>query len=141
MPNIVRIAMLSVHTCPLAALGGKKTGGMNVYVRELSRELGRRGIQTDVFTRSSTSCAGHLVQPLGENARVIHLPDGDATPLDPDQIYPRLPEFTQNVLRFAAEHQLSYELIYSHYWLSGVVARTLRTAWRAPVARCFTRSA
>jgi D-inositol-3-phosphate glycosyltransferase len=46
-----RIAMLSVHTCPLAKLGGKNTGGMNVYVRELSRELGRRGVDVDVFTR------------------------------------------------------------------------------------------
>ncbi len=137
MPNIARIAMLSVHTCPLAALGGKKTGGMNVYVRELSRELARRGIQVDVFTRSQTSCEAHQAQPLGENARVIHLPDGDESPLDPDQVYPRLPEFTQNVLRFAAQHDLRYDLIYSHYWLSGVVARTLRAAWRAPVAQMF----
>ena len=43
--------MLSVHTCPLATLGGKKTGGMNVYVRDLAQEFERRGIQVDVFTR------------------------------------------------------------------------------------------
>ncbi len=59
---IRRVAMLSVHTSPLATLGGKKTGGMNVYVRELSRELGRRGIDVDVFTRSenaqSSACSG-----------------------------------------------------------------------------------
>ena len=48
----LRVAMLSVHTCPLAALGGKETGGMNVYVRELARELGRMGVEVDVFTRS-----------------------------------------------------------------------------------------
>ena len=48
----MRIAMLSVHTCPLATLGGKDTGGMNVYVRELARELGRRGVAVDVFVRS-----------------------------------------------------------------------------------------
>ncbi len=47
-----RLAVLSVHSCPLAALGGKETGGMNVYVRELSRQFGRLGIQVDVFTRS-----------------------------------------------------------------------------------------
>ena len=50
----LHIAMLSVHTCPLAALGGKETGGMNVYVRELSRELGRMGVEVDIFTRSRT---------------------------------------------------------------------------------------
>ena len=49
---IKRIAMLSVHTCPLATLGGKETGGMNVYVRDLSREFSRRGIEVDVYTRS-----------------------------------------------------------------------------------------
>ena len=50
----LRVAMLSVHTCPLAALGGKETGGMNVYVREVSRELGRMGVGVDVFTRCRT---------------------------------------------------------------------------------------
>lgn len=51
----MRVAMLSVHTSPLAGLGGKEAGGMNVYVRELSRELGRRGIFVDIFTRSQDS--------------------------------------------------------------------------------------
>jgi len=51
----LRVAMLSVHTCPLAALGGKETGGMNVYVRELARELSRMGVATDVFTRSQNA--------------------------------------------------------------------------------------
>ncbi|PJF36904.1 MAG: glycosyltransferase family 1 protein [Candidatus Thermofonsia Clade 1 bacterium] len=137
MLEIARIAMLSVHTCPLAALGGKKTGGMNVYVRELSREFGRRGIQVDVFTRSQGSCAVHINQMLGENARVIHLPAGSQTPLDPDQIYPHLAEFAQNVLQFAAAHDLHYDLIYSHYWLSGIVAHRLRAAWRVPVVQMF----
>jgi D-inositol-3-phosphate glycosyltransferase len=50
--KMLRIAMLSYHTCPLATLGGKDTGGMNVYVRDLTRELGRMGIHVDVFTRS-----------------------------------------------------------------------------------------
>ena len=52
MSHAFKIAMLSVHTCPLATLGGKETGGMNVYVRDLSRELGRRGFLVDVFTRA-----------------------------------------------------------------------------------------
>ncbi|HEV8614541.1 MAG TPA: glycosyltransferase, partial [Methylomirabilota bacterium] len=56
--------MLSVHTCPLAALGGKETGGMNVYVRESARELGRMGVQVDVFTRSQDPAIRRVV-PLG----------------------------------------------------------------------------
>ena len=114
MTTVRRIAMLSVHTCPLAVLGGKKTGGMNVYVRELSRELGRRGIKVDVFTRSQNPCIPHVNETLGENARVIHIPSGPETPLDPDQVYPYLPEFVQNVKAFAEKEGLHYDLIYSH---------------------------
>ena len=66
-----RIAMLSVHTCPLAALGGKETGGMNVYVRELARSLGRLGFEIDVFTRSQDPAIPEVVR-LGPGARVIH---------------------------------------------------------------------
>ena len=49
--SVRRVAMLSVHTCPLATLGGKETGGMNVFVRDLAREFSRRGVMVDVFTR------------------------------------------------------------------------------------------
>jgi D-inositol-3-phosphate glycosyltransferase len=133
----MRLAILSVHTCPLAVLGGKKTGGMNVYVRELSREFGRRGIKVDVFTRSQNPCIPHINEMLGENARVIHIPTGPEVPLDPDDVFPHLPEFTANVLAFAARENLRYDLIYSHYWLSGWAAHTLRAAWGVPVVQMF----
>jgi len=71
----MRVAMLSVHTCPLAAPGGKETGGMNVYLREVSRELGRMGVEVDVFTRSQNAAIERVVD-LGERARVIHLRAG-----------------------------------------------------------------
>src|SRR5260221_9368602 len=137
MNPICRIAMLSVHTCPLAVLGGKKTGGMNVYVRELSRELGRRGIKVDVFTRSQDPCVPHVNETLGENARVIHIPTGPELPLDPDQVYPHLPEFVENVKAFAAREGIRYDVIYSHYWLSGWAAHELRDAWGVPVVQMF----
>ena len=76
----LRIAVLSVHTCPLAALGGKETGGMNVYVRETARELGRMGVAVDVFTRSQNASIPRVAE-LGEGARVIHLPAGPQAPL------------------------------------------------------------
>jgi len=76
----LRVAMLSVHTCPLAALGGKETGGMNVYVRELARELSRMGAAVDVFTRSQNPAIPRVVR-LAEHARVIHLPAGPQAPM------------------------------------------------------------
>ena len=134
----IRIAMLSVHTCPLAALGGKKTGGMNVYVRELSRELSRRGIQVDVFTRSQDPCVPHINESdLGFNARVIHIPAGPEAPLSTHEIYPHLQEFTDNVIDFAEREGITYDVIHSHYWLSGWVAERLKNQWDIPVLQMF----
>ena len=121
--------MLSVHTCPLAMLGGKKTGGMNVYVRDLSRELGRRGIQVDVFTRSQDDCQPRVRHDLGHGGRVIHIPAGPESPIPVVQVGDHLPEFVDGVLAFAREEQARYELIHSHYWLSGLVAEQLRQVW------------
>lgn len=131
-----RVAILSVHTSPLATLGGKKTGGMNVYVRDLSRELGRRGVQVDVFTRTVTAEQPILAE-LGENARVIHVPAGPPEELSPKVIYPYLPEFIDGVLRFVIQEHLTYDIIYSHYWLSGWVAHELRAQLRVPVVQMF----
>jgi D-inositol-3-phosphate glycosyltransferase len=134
----LRVAMLSVHTCPLATLGGKKTGGMNVYVRELSRVLGRRGIAVDVFTRSQDPCVPHINDSaLGPGARVVHIPTGPEQPLSSPDIYPYLPEFVTNVRDFARAEGLHYDVIHSHYWLSGWAARPLSEAWGAPVVQMF----
>jgi D-inositol-3-phosphate glycosyltransferase len=133
-----RVAMLSVHTCPLAALGGKKTGGMNVYVRELSKELGRRGVLVDVFTRSQDPCVPHVNdRELAPGVRVIHVPTGPEQPLSTKDIYPHLPEFVDGVRAFAAEEEIGYNLIHSHYWLSGSAALDLRDSWRVPVIQMF----
>ncbi|GAF97028.1 unnamed protein product, partial [marine sediment metagenome] len=72
MDNVImRIAMLSYHTCPLATLGGKDTGGMNVYVRDLTCELGRHGVCVDVFTRSQDEHVPHVLHHLGYGNRVV----------------------------------------------------------------------
>ncbi len=134
----LRIAMLSVHTCPLAAPGGKKTGGMNVYVRELGVELGRRGIYVDIFTRSQDPCVPHVNESdLGPRTRVIHIPAGPESPLPTSEIYPHLPEFVEGVKRFASEEGIEYDLLHSHYWLSGCVAVELKQAWDIPIIQMF----
>jgi hypothetical protein len=87
-----RVAVLSVHSCPLAALGGKETGGMNVYVRELSRQMGRLGIGVDVFTRSQNPHISPIV-PLGQNARVVHIKAGPEEPVAKHRLLRYMPEF------------------------------------------------
>ena len=132
----LRVAMLSVHTCPLAALGGKETGGMNVYVRELARELGRMGVEVDVFTRSQNPAIPRVVE-LGERARVIHLPAGPEAPMARAEIHAYLDEFVEGLEAWRLTRGGAYDLIHAHYWLSGVAALTLRGRWSVPVLQMF----
>ena len=131
-----RTAVLSVHSCPLAALGGKETGGMNVYVREMAREMGRLGYQVDVFTRSQNPHITRVVH-LGRNARVIHLKAGPEEPLPKNELLPHLSEFTSGVMQFASAEGVSYDLIHSHYWLSGRVGEVLKQQWSVPMVHMF----
>ena len=114
MKPIKRVAVLSVHTCPLAMLGGKETGGMNVYVRDLSMELVRRGIAVDVFTRSQNPHLPHVMHRLGPLGRVIHIPTGPEEPYDKNKVFDHLPEFVDNVKRFAADGGVQYDMSHSH---------------------------
>jgi D-inositol-3-phosphate glycosyltransferase len=134
----LRVAMLSMHTCPLAMLGGKKTGGMNVYVRDLSRELGRMGIDVDVFTRSQDDCVPMVNHDLGERARVIHIPAGPQAPIPVSEVTHYIDEFAAGIAQFAATEELHYDLIHSHYWLSGLVAEKLESYWgNTPIVHMF----
>lgn len=133
----MRIAMLSVHTCPLATLGGKDTGGMNVYVRELARELGRRGIAVDVFSRSQDPFVPR-VRWFGENARVVHIPAGPEAPLDKNDLWRYTDAFVAGVRGFAEREGVRYDILHSHYWLSALVALGLRDGgWDAPIVHMF----
>jgi D-inositol-3-phosphate glycosyltransferase len=132
----LRVAVLSVHTCPLAALGGKETGGMNVYVRELGRELGRMGVALDVFTRSQNPAIPRVVE-LAEGARVIHLPAGPEAPLPRERVYEHIDEFVERVEAWRLTRGLDYDLVHAHYWLSGLAALALRERWDVPVLQMF----
>ena len=135
---IRQVCMISVHTCPLAMLGGKDTGGMNVYVRDLSRALARRGIIVDVFTRSQDHAVPHTCcDALGSGGNVFHIPTGPEEPYDKNLIHAYLPEFVAQVQRVAADLGRRYDVIHSHYWLSGLAAIDLRSAWDVPFAHMF----
>src|SRR5512139_3331718 len=129
--------MLSYHTCPLATLGGKDTGGMNVYVRELTRQLGYMGIQVDVFTRSEDEHVPHVLHDLGYGNRVVHVPAGPEVPLPKKELATYVPDFAHGVLEFAEYKRLKYDLIHSHYWMSGLAAKELSASWNVPVIQMF----
>jgi len=128
--------MLSVHTCPLAALGGKETGGMNVYVREVSRELGRMGLAVDIFTRSQNPAIGPVV-PLAPGVRVVHLAAGPEAPMPRERVYDHLDAFVDAVDAWRLAHGAEYDLVHGHYWLSGVAGLRLRARWGVPLVQMF----
>jgi len=134
----MNIAMLSYHTCPLATLGGKDTGGMNVYVRDLTRELGRMGIHVDVFTRSQDEHVPHVLHDLGYGNRVVHVPAGPEVPLAKRELTDHIPQFVDGIETFAAEKGIHYDILHSHYWMSGLAAEALSEAWGGtPIVHMF----
>jgi D-inositol-3-phosphate glycosyltransferase len=136
--SLKRIAMISVHTSPLAALGSKKTGGLNVYVRELSKALAKSGVEVDIYTRRISSDEAEIDRSLGTGIRVIHVNAGPLRILDPGEIYPYLSQFAAGVIAFATKQGgLAYEFVYSHYWLSGWVANKLKEVWGTPFVQMF----
>ncbi|TMF23109.1 MAG: glycosyltransferase family 1 protein [Chloroflexi bacterium] len=133
---IRRVAMISVHACPLAKLGGRDSGGMNVYVRELARDLGARGIEVDVFTRWREK-DDPRIQPLGPNARVIHIASGPLGYWPKINVYEHLDEFTAKLMAEVEEQGRTYDVLHAHYWLSAKVARTLEQRWKIPTVQMF----
>jgi D-inositol-3-phosphate glycosyltransferase len=132
----VRVAMLSVHACPMAKLGGRDSGGMNVYIRELARDLAARGIEVDVYTRQREH--DHpTIQEIARGARVIHIEAGPVKYLPKMEVYDRLDEFTAGVEAYVRDHDLRYDVIHSHYWLSAEVARVLAPKWGVPRIQMF----
>jgi len=132
----LKIAMLSVHSCPLGNLGAKDTGGMSVYVRELARQLGKQGLLVDVYTRVHDPNDNQIVK-LGQNARLIHLRAGEGEEIHKLAVYSYLPDFACNLENFRKHNDLQYDLVFSHYWLSAWVGKYLQQWWNVPHVTMF----
>ena len=133
----MNIAIISYHTCPLATLGGKNTGGMNVYIRDLTRFLGKKGIHADVFTRSQDDHVPHILHDLGFCNRVVHIPAGPENPIPKIQLIDYLDQFSDGIMSFSESKGISYDIIFSHYWLSGLAANSLKEKWNIPFIQMF----
>jgi len=130
-----RLALLSFHGCPVARLGEKDTGGMNVYVLQLAREFARKGIEVDVFTRYHDPDDPKIVE-LETGARVIHLNAGSYDAAKED-LFDYIPEFLSELYSFQKSEGTTYDLVHSHYWLSGRVGMTLSRTWNVPHVATF----
>ena len=131
----MRIAFITVHGCPLRQAGSKDSGGMNIYILEMVKRLAARGIKVDVFTRHHDSLDPQIVT-LAPGARLVHLPAG-APSLDKNSVYELLPIFAAQMRRFCIINRLSFDLISTHYWLSGLVGMPLASEWDVPHVTSF----
>jgi D-inositol-3-phosphate glycosyltransferase len=120
----MRIAMISYHTCPLASLEGKETGGMNVYVLELSRALARKGHHVDVYTRSHEE-NDTLITSSEPRLRVMHVPAGPQTQLPKKKFVRFIPEFVRAYKSFVKKQHGSYDVVHAHYYQSGLAALSI----------------
>lgn len=132
-PEIRRIAILSVHTSPLHQPGTGDSGGMNVYVAETAKRIAARGIEVEIFTRATSLTEPETTQ-LASGVLVRHIPAGPFEGLRKEDLPAQLCAVTAGVLRAeAAKNEGFYDLIHSHYWLSGQVGWIAQERWGVPL--------
>jgi D-inositol-3-phosphate glycosyltransferase len=123
--------MFSVHSCPIGELGTKNTGGMSVYIRELARHIGVFGHQVDIYTRLNGSKHNQIIE-LYDNVRLIHLSAGGNGYVHKLALYYYLSDFLRALEGFKNQKGLNYDLIHSHYWLSGRLGSRVQDLWNIP---------
>ena len=127
-PMALNIAMLSIHSSPIGDLGTQDTGGMSVYVRELAKEFGRRGHCIDIFTQHNSGRHQRTVD-LYDNVRLIHLSGGTRGAVSKGALYAYLPQLFHDLESFKVKENIEYDILHSHYWLSGVLGAMAQSAW------------
>ena len=137
MPHhLRRLAVVSTHTSPLARPGTTKAGGMNVYVAELAKQLAARERIVDIYTRRDRPDLPDVVE-LAPGAQVVHVDVGPPTALSPIEVAAHIDAFTARADQIARERGWSYELLHSHYWVSGLSGISLAQRWGCPHAATF----
>ncbi len=123
-----RVAMISMHTSPLETPGMRDAGGLNVYVAEVARRLGERGLKVDVFTRADDPDLPEVVE-IHEHTRVIQVPAGPREVVAKEALLSLLPEFSAQVQTRIE----GYDVVHSHYWLSGLIGLDLQACYGIPL--------
>ena len=131
-----KIAFISDHASPLATLGGKDSGGQNVYVAEVAVQLSLLGYQVDIYTRAEDPTQDEIVY-WKPNIRVIHIVAGPIAILPKEQLYDYMTEFSSNMISFIEDNNLQYHLVHAHFWLSGMVAIDVKKQLEIPFVVTF----
>jgi D-inositol-3-phosphate glycosyltransferase len=130
------IAILSYHTCPLSDGEGGEIGGMNIYVLELCKQLARKGYKIDIFTRSQNKDSKKIVE-VTSGLRIIHLIAGKEEVIEKKKLIKHIFEFTTNIFDFIEKNKINYNLIYAHYYLSGIAGLKVKERYKIPLFITF----
>ncbi|HEY3317023.1 MAG TPA: glycosyltransferase family 1 protein [Coriobacteriia bacterium] len=131
-----RIALVSEHASPLAALGGVDSGGQNVYVDQVARHLGAAGWMADVLTRRDDPRLPEIVG-LGDGARVVHIAAGPQETVRKEKLLPHMPAFTRGVLAFCLREGRPYDLLHANFFMSGLVSAEVKRLLGTPFVVTF----
>lgn len=131
----MKIALVSEHASPLALAGGVDTGGQNIYVAHVARQLQRAGHQVDVFTRRDRA----LLPPIAhmDGVRVIHVPAGPPMQLPKEKLLPYMPEFAEFLVRFCRGESRPYDVTHANFFMSGLAALAVKEALGVPLVMTF----
>ncbi|POR45808.1 glycosyltransferase involved in cell wall biosynthesis [Paraburkholderia eburnea] len=131
----MKIALISEHASPLALAGGVDTGGQNIYVAHVARQLQRAGHQVDVFTRRDRA----LLPPISlmDGIRVVHVPAGPPTQLPKEKLLPHMGEFASFVVDFCSREAQPYDVVHANFFMSGIAGLAAKDALRVPLVMTF----
>lgn len=131
-----KIALISEHASPLARIGGTDSGGQNVYVAQLAKQLARLGYLVDIFTRRDSPLQEQVKDWL-PNVRVIHVPAGPAHFIPKEAMLPYIDQFSRFVMRFARRQKIPYKLMHANFFMSGMVALQVKHTLGIPFVITF----
>lgn len=133
---INRVAYLALHSCPLLQPGTGDAGGMNVYILELGRSMAQTGVDVVVFTRRTDDGTPDVVE-VSPGFRVVHIEAGPRTPVPMSYLPGLVGEFAEATLAWIEQNGELFDIIHSHYWLSGWAGVLLKEKLGLPLANSF----
>lgn len=133
----LHIAILSLHSCPCGKLGSRYTGGMNIYIRNLAAELIQQGHHVDIFTCSHEGDNCCNLKIVGGDINLIHIQASDFSTISESNLNQHVSGLASAVIDYSTTHHLHYNIIHSHYWLSGMVGEQLKAVWDIPHVTMF----
>ncbi|MES2354879.1 MAG: glycosyltransferase family 1 protein [Pseudomonadota bacterium] len=131
-----KIAIISEHASPLSMVGGTDSGGQNVYVAHVAKQLARQGYWIDIFTRDDSG-ARPLIVEWNPNIRVIHVPAGPTHFIEKEKMLPYMEQFGKFITQFSRRERVPYHIVHANFFMSGIAAMRMKRELGIPFVITF----